>query len=146
MRIHHVDGHLHSVEVKCMLVCRLKHAQMHAGILVASEADLADCAGLLCLLNSLDRATRGEDYIWIVKANDLMELQEINHFGLQTSQRLLNLPGRGVLIPPIDLCHQEYLLSIAIAERLAHPYLTDAAVVIPAVVHEGDTAIDCSTK
>jgi hypothetical protein len=59
---------------------------------------------------------------------------------------LLNLSGGGVLVSAIDLCHQEHLLPVTIAERLAHPNLADAAVVIPAVIHEGDTAIDCGSK
>src|ERR1700723_3122773 len=144
MRIHDVDGHLHCIEVKPMLVGGLKHTQMHAGILVTCEANVTDFARLLCLLNSLHGAARGEDDIRIVEANDLMELQEINDIRLQTSQRLLNLPGSAVLIPAIDLCHQQDLLSVTIAECLAHPDLADTAVIIPAVIHECDPAIDCS--
>src|SRR5258708_29288679 len=143
MRVHYVDRHLDSVEVKAVLIGSLKHAQVYAGILVTCEADEAYFARLLCFLNSLHGPTRGEDNIRIVEANDLMELQEINYVCLQTSQRLLNLSGSRVLIPAIDLCHQQDLLPVTIAERLAHPDLADAAVIIPAVIHEGDTAIDC---
>src|SRR5271169_6377160 len=131
MRIHHIDGHLHSVEVKPVLVGSLKHAQMHAGILVTCEADVADFAGLFRRLNGLDGPARSEDRVRIVEANDLMELKEVDHVRLQASERLLNLPGSGVLIPSIDLCHQEDFLPVTIAERLAHSDLADAAVVIP---------------
>jgi hypothetical protein len=45
-----------------------------------------------------------------------------------------------------DLCHQKDLLPVAIAESMAHPDLADAAVIVPAVIHEGDAAIDCASK
>jgi hypothetical protein len=61
MCVHHVDGHLHGVEVKLVPVGSLKHAQVHAGIFVPREADVTDCAGLLRFLNGLDGATGRED-------------------------------------------------------------------------------------
>jgi hypothetical protein len=146
MRIHHVNRRLHSIEMKRMFVGSLKHAQVFDGILVTCEADVANFARLPCFLNSFDGPTGSEDSIWIVEANNLMELQEINHIRLQAPQRLLNLSGSGVLIPAIDLCRQENLLSITIAECLAHPVLADTSVVIPAVIHQSDTAIDCRAK
>jgi hypothetical protein len=75
-----------------------------------------------------------------------MELQKINYVRLQAAQRLLDLSGGGVLIPAIDLRHQEDLLPVTIAERLAHPDLTDTVVVVPAVIHESDAAIDRGPK
>ena len=63
-----------------------------------------------------------------------------------TSQRFLNLPGSSVLIPAIDICHQEDLLFVTIAECPARPDLTDAAVLIPADIRECDPAIDCIAK
>src|ERR1700756_3915252 len=113
---------------------------------VTRETDVADFAGLPGFLNRLHCTARGEDEIRVVEANDLMELQEVDHICLQTSERLLDLTGSGVLIPAIDLCHQKNLLPVTIAESLAHPDLADAVVVIPAVVHEGDAAIDCCAK
>src|ERR1039458_391794 len=110
------------------------------------EADVADFARLFGLLNCLHGPTGGEDDIRIVETNDFMELQQIDHICLQAAQRLLNLPGSGVLISAIDLCHQEDLLPVTIAERLPHPDLADAAVIIPAIIHEGDTVIDCGAK
>src|SRR5882757_380877 len=93
-------------------------------------------------MNCLDGPAGPKNDIRIVETNDFMKLQQIDHIRLQAAQRLLNLPGSGVLISAIDLCHQEDLLPVTIAEGLAHPDLADTAVVIPAVIHEGDTAID----
>src|ERR1700733_11037616 len=115
MRVHHVDWHLHGVEVKSVLVGSLKHAQMYAGIFVTCEADVADFTRLFRRLDGLDGPARREDNIRIVKANDLVELKEIDHIRLQTSQRLLNLSGSGVLISAIDLSHQEDFLPVAVA-------------------------------
>src|ERR1700690_1735661 len=78
MRIHHVDRHLHSVEMKGVLVGSLKHAQMYAGILMTRESDVADLARLFRLLNSLDGSARCKDHIRIVETNDLVELQEVD--------------------------------------------------------------------
>src|ERR1700692_29418 len=72
MSIHHIDRHLHSVEVKRVLVSSLKHAEMHAGILVTCEAHVADLARLFCFLDGLNGPARREDNIRIVEANDLM--------------------------------------------------------------------------
>src|SRR5579872_5423623 len=146
MRIHNVDRHLHRVEVKGMRVGSLKHAKVYAGILVTGEANVANLARSFGFLNCLDGPAGGEDNIRIVETNDFMELQQIDHICLQATQRLLNLSGSGVLISAIDLCHQEDLLPVTIAERLAHPDLADTAVVIPAVIHEADTAIDCAAQ
>jgi hypothetical protein len=51
MRIHHIDRHLHSVEMEGVLVRSLKHAQVHAGIPVTCEADVADRSCLFGFLN-----------------------------------------------------------------------------------------------
>ena len=42
----------------------------------------------------------------------------------------------------IDFGHEEDFVAIAVAERLAHADLAVAVVIVPAVVHEGDAAID----
>ena len=51
--------------------------------------------------------------------------------------------GRIGLIAAVDLAHQENLISIALLrERFTHPLFTASLVVIPAVIHEGNAAID----
>ena len=69
-------------------------------------------------------------------------LQQIDTVRLQSLERLVDLFRRGVLRAAVDLCHQEDLLAIPIAERLAHADLAAAVVVVPGVVHEGDAAVD----
>src|ERR1700683_4818784 len=91
MRVHHVDRHLHGVEMKSVLVGSLKHSQVHAWILVTREANVADFARLLCFLNSFYGPALCENKIRSVQANYLMELQEIDRVRLQASQRLFNL-------------------------------------------------------
>src|SRR4051794_6774324 len=41
-----------------------------------------------------------------------------------------------------DLGHEEDLLAPAVGERLSHPDLAHALVVLPRVVHEGDAGVD----
>src|SRR5207302_11274240 len=42
----------------------------------------------------------------------------------------------------IDLVHQEDLQTISVLKSLAHADLARALVVVPAVIHEGDAAVD----
>src|ERR1039457_3582392 len=63
---------------------------------------------------------------------------------LKPLQRILDLPGGGLPGPPVDLGHEEHLLPVAVAQRLAHAHLAAAVMVIPAIVHEGDAPVDCA--
>ena len=78
----------------------------------------------------------------IVEADDLVVLDQIDAVGLQPAERFVELPRRPPLRPAVDLGHQEDALAVAVAERLAHPQLALAVVVVPGVVHEGDAAVD----
>ena len=68
-------------------------------------------------------------------------LHEVDAVGLQPLQRLIELPRRFLVRSPVDLRHQEDLLPVAVAERLAHARLARAVVVVPAVVEEVDAAV-----
>ena len=46
------------------------------------------------------------------------------------------------LLPAVDLGHQEDLLPVTVLKRFAHSRFAHAFVVVPAVIHEGDAAID----
>ena len=61
---------------------------------------------------------------------------------LQSPQRFIDLPGRGVFRPAIEFSHQEHFLPVPVTERKPHAPLAFPIVVIPAVVHEGDAAVD----
>ena len=71
-----------------------------------------------------------------------MELQQVDHVGLQAREGLVELLGGGLLGAAVDLGHQEDLLAVAVLEGLAHADFAAAVVVVPAVVHEGDAGVD----
>src|SRR5208282_230411 len=50
------------------------------------------------------------------------------------------------IVPPVDFGHQECTLAIAMLERLTHATFALAAVVVPAVIEESDSVIDCGTN
>src|SRR5437870_9644104 len=61
---------------------------------------------------------------------------------LQPLQRFVDLPGGGLPGPAIDLRHEEDFLAIAVTQRPPHADFAGAAIIIPAVVHEGESLID----
>src|SRR6201999_2969459 len=106
------------------------------------EADIADLAGLAGGDGGLNGAAGGEDAVGILVADDLVELDQIDGVSAQTAHRLLELAVELLLGAAVHLGHQEDLVAIAVAQGLAHADLAGALVVVPAVVHEGDAAID----
>ena len=71
-----------------------------------------------------------------------MDLHQIDHIRLQPLQRLLELLARARGGAPVELGHHEGLLAIPVAQRLAHPLLGIAVVVVPAVVEEVHAVIE----
>jgi hypothetical protein len=140
--VHHVERHLDGIEVDAMRPRGVEHPEMHVGVLVPGEPDVPDLARLLRLRHRLVCAAVREDAIRVLEADHLVVLQQIEVVGLQAPERLVDLPRRGLPGPAVDLGHQEDLVAVAVPERLAHADLAGAAVVVPAVVHEGDAAID----
>src|ERR1700686_1753844 len=55
----------------------------------------------------------------------------------------MQLLGGGLLSLAIDLGHQESLLTVTVAQRLAHANLALPIVIVPAVVEEVDAGIEC---
>ena len=80
--------------------------------------------------------------VGVFHADDLVELDEVDDVGLEAAHGLLKLLVVLDLGAAVDLGHEEDLRAIAVAESLAHADLTDAVVVVPAIVHEGDAAVD----
>ena len=72
-----------------------------------------------------------------------MKLPEVDPIGLETSEAVFEV-GLGIFRgPAADLGHQEDLIAPAVGrEGLPHARFGLAVVVIPAVVHEGDSFID----
>ncbi len=111
-------------------------------ILVAGKADEADLARLFCRDQRFERSVGGKEAVGILQTNVLVILHQVDDVGLQPLQRLVDLGRRRRLGAAVELGHQEDALPIAVAQRVAHAPLALAVVVVPAVVHEGDAAID----
>src|ERR1700737_2165758 len=115
---------------------------MNVGILVPGESDEPDLARLL----SIDERAVGdllvENAMRIFIAEDLVMLDEIDPVGLQSAQRLVQLPRRRFPRPAVDLCHDERLLPVAVTESSPHPPLAGTQVIVPAVIEEIDASID----
>src|SRR5207253_6834893 len=77
-----------------------------------------------------------------VEANELVVLNEIDAIWLQSAQRFVERPRRLSLRVPVDLRHQEHLVTVSVAERLGHANFALPLVVVPRVVHEVHPAID----
>jgi hypothetical protein len=89
-----------------------------------------------------DGPARREHARRIVHANHLVDLDEIDHVGLEPLQRLVELRRGRRLGAPIELRHEEGLLPVPIAEGLAHSFLALTPVVVPRVVEERHSTID----
>ena len=88
------------------------------------------------------RAAGSEDAVGVFHADDFVELDEVDHVGLEAAEGLFELLVVLVGGAAVDLGHEEDLLAVAVAQGLAHADFGDAVVVVPAVVEEGDAAID----
>jgi hypothetical protein len=80
--------------------------------------------------------------VGIFQPNVLVILNQIDVIRLETLQRFVNLPRRRVFRPAVEFGHQKYLLPVTIAQRRTHPLLALTEIIIPAVIHEVDAAID----
>src|SRR4029077_20456851 len=67
---------------------------------------------------------------------------EIDIVCLQALQRLIDLPGRCIFRAPVKLGHKEHLPPEAIAQRNPHAPLAFTVVIVPTIVHEGNSTID----
>ncbi len=140
--VHDVDGHLDGVEVDAVLMGHVDHAEVDDGVLVAGESDVAEFAGLLGGESGFHGSAGYEDAVGVFHADDLVELDEVDHVGLESAEGLFELAvecGGGAAV---DFGHEEDLGAVAVAECLAHADFADAVVVVPAVVHEGDAVVD----
>ena len=100
VRVHHIQRHLHGIEVKTVCLRDLQHAEMDARILVPGEANVANFPRLLRLQQRLHRAARGKNAIGIFEANDLVKLHEIDMIGLQALERFVDLLRAASFVRP----------------------------------------------
>ena len=84
--IHHIQGHLHCIEVEFVFGGNFQHAEMNEWILMASETDVTHFAGLFRLLHGFHRAARSKDAVRVFHADDLMKLHEVNAISLEPAQ------------------------------------------------------------
>ncbi len=140
--VHDVDGHLDGVEVEAVLLGYFEHAEMDDGVFVAGEADVADLARFFGGDSCFDGATRGEDAVGVFHADDLVELDEVDHVGLEAAEGLFELLVEGFGGAAVHLGHEEDFSAVAVAESLPHADFADAVVVVPAVVHEAHAVVD----
>ena len=113
-----------------------------ARVLVPREADEAQLAGLPRRDQRLDAAALGERALGIVVADDLVDLHQVDPLRLQPLERLVELLARRLRGAAVELGHEERLLAISVAERLAHATLALAVVVVPAVVEEVHAVVE----
>ena len=109
---------------------------------MAGEADVADLALLLGLLGRLNPAAGGEDHVRIGLVDDLVELPQIDHVGIESPQAVFEVLHGGFLIPAVMLGHEEDSVAIAVLQGFAHEHLGPPLVVLPCVVHERDAHVD----
>ena len=142
MGIHHVQRHLHGVEVEASLGRDIQHLEVDARILVAREADVSDLPGLLRCRESLHGTAFAEDAVRVVVAEDLVVLHEVDAIGAEALQRCVDLVRGFGFAAAVHLGHEiDFVAVIALVESDTHAQLAAALVVIPAIIHERDAAI-----
>src|ERR1022692_2782982 len=119
-----------------------EYSQVHRRILGAGEADVSNLPRLFRIRQGIERSAGSEEAVRILHPDVLVILNQVKVIRLQSPQRFIYLPGRRVLRPAIEFSHQEHLLPVPVTERKPHAPLAFPIVVIPAVVHEGDAAVD----
>src|SRR6267378_2469290 len=60
----------------------------------------------------------------------------------EAAKRFVELHGGGFFGLAVDFGHEESLLAVAVAQRLAHADFAGPVVVVPAVVEEVDAAVE----
>src|SRR5580692_788784 len=115
---------------------------MNVRTLVAGESDVTDLACLLRVQNSFQCSSGSKNTVRVGVANYLVELEEIDSVSLKAPQRVVDLIGSSGLGASVDLGHEESLLAVTIAQRVAHADFTLTAIVIPAVVEKIDALIE----
>ena len=97
---------------------------------------------LLGQVGRFDAAVGSEDHLRVVVVDDLVELPEIDHVGLESAEAVFEVLHGRLLVAAVVLGHQEGLVAVAILEGLAHDLFGSSVVVFPGVVQERDTHVD----
>ena len=142
VRVHDVERHLHRVELERALLGDFKHVEVDARVFVSGEADVTELPRFARLDERRIGAVVIENAVRILVAENLVVLDQVNAVGLEATEGLFDLPSGFFFRTAVDLGHQEYLVPVAVAERFAHPGFAGAVIVVPAVIHEVDAALN----
>jgi hypothetical protein len=115
---------------------------MHQRILVPGKTKVTQLSCLLRFDEGFHCSAIGENAVWVFESDDLVHLHQVDVIRLQPQEAFINLSSRGLFGAAINLGHEEGLLTVAVAQSLAHADFAGAVVIVPAVVHEGDPAVD----
>src|ERR1035441_4570928 len=124
-----------------------QHTQVHFRVRVPGEAAVTNLALLLRLLNGLKHAAGNENRVRFRVRQNLVHLPKVQVIGLQPTKRILQ-HGQGLflsflpLVVRANLGHQEHLIPLAL-QRGPHPFFRAPAGILPRIVKEGDTHINC---
>src|ERR1700676_749193 len=83
MRVHHVERHLHGVEIKVMFFSQFEHAQVNRRIFMAGEAIVANLSSAFCFGHGLGRAALCKKTVGVFETNVFVELPEVDVVDLQ---------------------------------------------------------------
>src|SRR5712672_3194165 len=125
-----------------MLPGGFEHMQMDVRVFVAGEANMSEFACLPRLDQRGVGAVLVENAVRVVIPDNLMVLDQVNAVGLQAAEGFLELLGGRLPAAPVDLGHQENFIAVTFAQRLSQPDFTQPLVIVPGVVHEGDSAVN----
>jgi hypothetical protein len=142
--VHDVQRHLDGVEVEVVFGGSFEHAKVDRGIFVAGETDEAAFASLFRFLQCFNGATVGEGTVGVFEPDDFVKLPEVEVIGLEAAEGFIEL-FRGLFFgAAIHFGHEKDFVAVAVAEGFAHAGFAGAiaVVVIPAIVHEGEAAVD----
>src|SRR5882672_3798217 len=144
MRVHDVQGHLHGVKTELVGGREIQHSEMNEWILMASKTDETDLPCFPGFHQGFHRAAGCKDSVRVFQSDDFMELHQVDVISLQPPQGFFDLTGGRLFGAAVNLGHEEDFLTVTVTQSFPHSDLTDAVVIVPAVVHEGDPAVDRS--
>src|SRR5271157_190148 len=145
MRVHYVEGYLHSIELETVLVGDLKRVFVNVWALVPSKADIAQLSSRAGFYHNFHCTARRKNAFSVVHTDKLVKLQQVEVIGLQSLERLVQLLGGRLAVAAINLRHEGGFLPITVPQRLTHALFAYTAVVVPTVVKEVHATIERGT-
>jgi len=142
MRIHYIQGHLHRIEAEAVIGSNFQHVQMNLRIFMPSETDVANLSGFPGVEHGFVGPALCEDTIRIIEANHFVMLNQVDMVRLQTSQRSFRSVSSRPLWSGRRSLSSEKLSGDIHPATLFPSELHLALVIIPAVIHEADAAVN----